>query len=240
MSPIAAAGDDADDADDSNGNMTVDFGFVQSVSIGSAVWEDANGNGVQDAGEALLTEGMVTLLDGAGNPATDISGAVVGPVDLATTGGTYFFDNLPEGDYIVQVSDLAAGYEPTVAQTTTDDSGANELDSNIASDDGAGTYQSAPINLTFGDEAVESTVDGIAGDGDDADSSTDNAGDMTVDFGVVRPVSIGSAVWQDANGDGIQDAGEPLIDEGLVTLIDASTGLPATDIDGAPIAPIDL
>jgi len=48
---------------------------------------------------------------------------------------------------------------------------------------------------------------------------------MTVDFGFIAPVSIGSFIWQDVNGDGIQDASEPGISGVLVDLlVDDGTG----------------
>ena len=43
------SGGDQDDADDANGNMTVDFGFLPELSIGSTVFADNNDNGIQDA-----------------------------------------------------------------------------------------------------------------------------------------------------------------------------------------------
>jgi len=65
--------------------------------------------------------------------ATDLTGAAVGSV---TTGsdGLYEFDNLPPGDYRVQVTP-PAGFEETPTQDTADNSdtaAADELDSNIA------------------------------------------------------------------------------------------------------------
>ena len=105
--------DDADNGDDNNGNMTVDFGFFPSVSIGSIVWNDTNRDGLQTAGEPGIAGASVTLLDGSGNP--------VAGVPSQTTGadGLYYFDNLPEGDYQVQVL-MPAGYTPTINQQTAD------------------------------------------------------------------------------------------------------------------------
>ena len=42
------SGGDQDDALDSNGNMTLDFGFAPLVSVGSTVFVDNNDNGVFD------------------------------------------------------------------------------------------------------------------------------------------------------------------------------------------------
>ena len=151
------------------------------------------------------------LLNSDGTVATGLNGAAIAPIDLSVTGGTYLFDNLAEGEYIVEVTP-PTGFDQTPTQTTVDDSGANELDSNIAVEQTPGVFRSPVIELTFGAEVTETEGDGLANDGDDADNAVDTAGDMTVDFGFVRPVSIGSVVWQDLDGDGIQDAGEILID----------------------------
>ena len=46
--------------------------------------------------------------------------------------------------------------------------------------------------------------------------------DLTVDAGVYRSASLGNFVWEDLDGDGIQDPGEPGIDGVIVELKDAS------------------
>ena len=46
------SGGDQDDDLDSNGNMTLDFGFAPLVSVGSTVFVDNNDNGMQDADDA--------------------------------------------------------------------------------------------------------------------------------------------------------------------------------------------
>ncbi|MBX2835269.1 MAG: carboxypeptidase regulatory-like domain-containing protein, partial [Gammaproteobacteria bacterium] len=204
-----AAGDTqdgvADDPFDLSGNMTIDFGFVAPLSMGSYVWEDANGDGVQDPTEAPIPGAMVTLFvdDGTGTfvPATDISGAAVA---TQTTGadGLYHFTNLPSGDYRVQVTP-PAGYEPTPIQDVADNSdttAADESDSNIntaATGLSAGTYESGTFTLSTGGEPSES--DAAAGDAQDGVDPSDSNGNMTVDFGFIAPVSVGSYVWEDAD-----------------------------------------
>jgi len=102
-SDILVAGDDADDVSDADGNATIDFGFIAPLSVGSLVWEDLNGDGVQDSNEPPIAGVFVELFisDGAGGlvAATDLNG---NPVS-ATTGpdGLYEFDNLPQGTYVI-------------------------------------------------------------------------------------------------------------------------------------------
>ncbi|MEM9291362.1 MAG: SdrD B-like domain-containing protein [Acidobacteriota bacterium] len=86
--------------------LDADFGYIGTASIGDRVWNDDNGDGVQDAGETGIDGLTVTLLDAGGSP-----------VAVTTTGpdGFYSFNNLAGGDYTVTVdaSPLAAGTVPT-------------------------------------------------------------------------------------------------------------------------------
>ena len=208
-------------------NHTFDFGFFSSVSIGSIVWNDTNRDGLQTAGEPGIAGASVTLLDGSGNP--------VAGVPSQTTGadGLYYFDNLPEGDYQVQVL-MPAGYTPTINQQTADNNDL-ENDLNIASTVG-NTHTSGTFTLSNNGEpnGVDSNIVGS----DDADNGDDNNGNMTVDFGFFPSVSIGSIVWNDTNRDGLQTAGEPGIAGASVTLLDGSgnpvAGVPSqtTGADG--------
>ena len=229
---IFANGDpDQDGNPDPDGNMTVDFGFIRPVSLGSLVWQDSNGNGVQDAGEPGIENATVHLLDSAGNPVTDVNGD---PVADVTTGadGVYHFTNLVPGDYIVQVTP-PAGWLPTspqVVDPNTDDN----TDSNIASEPNPGVFQSGVITLEPGTEPVDET---FADGSPDQDGNPDSDGNMTLDFGFVQPVSLGSLVWFDENVNGIQDAGEPGIENATVTLLD-SAGNPVNDMDGNPVASV--
>ncbi|MCA9926752.1 MAG: hypothetical protein KC421_30500, partial [Anaerolineales bacterium] len=229
------AGDAQDDAGDANGNMTVDFGFFQPLSLGSFVWIDANGDGLQDVGETGIENATVALLvyDGisAYVPAVDVDGVLV---SAQSTGldGLYQFENLPLGDYRVRVTP-PANYLPSLTQNGSDDDN-SEDDSNIADEPVAGTYESGTFTLTSSGEPVESGSFA----GDDQDDGRDNDGNMTIDFGFIEPLSIGSLVWEDLDGDGVQDGGEPGIGGAAVALLvdnGAGSFVPATDVDGSLI-----
>ena len=79
-------------------NNDVDFGYrepqQQLGAIGDRVWNDLDGDGVQDAGEGGINGLTVTLLDG--------TSSVVG-VSVTAGDGTYGFVDLPAGPYFVQV-----------------------------------------------------------------------------------------------------------------------------------------
>ncbi|HEX4497346.1 MAG TPA: SdrD B-like domain-containing protein, partial [Thermoanaerobaculia bacterium] len=155
----------------------VDFGYRYTGSVGDRVWLDANGNGVQDAGETGLNGVTVQLLDSSNN--------VVG---TATTSGdgNYTFNNLAPGTYTVKVSNLPAGTTETF-----------DLD-------GVASANQATFTLAAGQNRTD------------------------VDFGYRNSGSVGDRVWLDANGNGVQDAGEAGINGVTVQLLNSSATVIAT------------
>ncbi|NND00467.1 MAG: hypothetical protein HKN85_09820, partial [Gammaproteobacteria bacterium] len=68
------------------------FGYIANPGtgiIGDRVWSDANGNGIQDAGEAGIAGVTVELFDGSG---------VSQGTTTTDSDGDYFFTNVPFGD----------------------------------------------------------------------------------------------------------------------------------------------
>ena len=84
----------------------VDFGYQGSAGLGNRVWQDDDGDGVQDGGEPGLSGVTVQLLD-AGGALVDST--------LTGTDGFYSFDNLAAGTYTVRVvaSSLPGGLGQT-------------------------------------------------------------------------------------------------------------------------------
>ena len=72
---------------------TLDAGIFQPASLGDYVWEDLNGNGIQDDGDTGVEGITVNLKDEAGDV-----------IETTTTGadGSYSFDDLDPGTYSVQ------------------------------------------------------------------------------------------------------------------------------------------
>src|SRR5438128_2741067 len=68
---------------------SIDFGYYKAVTIGDFVWNDANGNGIQNTGEAWIA--------GLSQTFTGRSGSGVSVTDHATTsaGGAYQFKEAP-------------------------------------------------------------------------------------------------------------------------------------------------
>lgn len=224
----AAAG--ASDSSD----LSIDFGFYVPMSLGSVIWQDLNGDGIQndydsnndgtaDSPEPGLAGATVELFltDGI-TPATYADGSSVGSI---TTGadGQYRFENLMPGDYVVRVTP-PANYVPTIGQnadgTPTDPDDNNNADSNGYTHTD-GNIQSYPVTLSYNDEP-------------DDDGDTDKNTNLTVDFGFYQPVSLGNRVWHDVNADGLQGdvADEPGIAGVQVRLLDSEDNPVTADIDG--------
>ena len=159
--------------------VTIDFGYKGTASIGDYVWYDVNGDGVQDAGEPPIVGATVTLLwsgpDGVLNNADDVTFTTT-----TDATGKYLFPSLPVNGptdpYRVTVTPPAAYPAQTYDK------------------DGTGTANNSTLNLAL----TENNVD--------------------QDFGYRGTAQLGNFVWEDLNGNGRQDAGEPGIDSVAVEL----------------------
>ncbi|MGE0877872.1 MAG: SdrD B-like domain-containing protein [Acidimicrobiia bacterium] len=163
-----------------------DFGFtttrVAKVALGNLVWDDTNDNGKVDAGEKGIPGVRVRLFTGP-DCATEVNvgpDGILGTPDDAAGGmitdaeGHYLFRSLDPGDYCVRI-DIPAGYRsssdvPETANPNTD----------IDNDDNGpgksvGSVTSNRVTLTLGGEPTNDT------DGSDSN--------LTVDFGVFKPVA---------------------------------------------------
>ncbi len=151
-------------------NLDQDFGYAGSGSIGDLVWLDINGDGVRDAGEPGLI-GVPVQLTWPGED--EVLGGGDDEVFLANTSaaGAYLFDNLPLGEYQVDV----LGTLPTVATNTHDEDGNNDSSVVVSLGDGVdfdtadfGYQGSASIGDTVwwdmdGDGTVDAGEPGIPG-----------------------------------------------------------------------------
>jgi hypothetical protein len=273
--------------------LTCDFGYSKPASIGDRVWNDFNGNGVQDAGEPGLNNLVINLYDSGGNLVNS---------DTTHDDGNYGFSNLPAGTYTVRIDDtsLPGGLTPTydldgvntpneAAVTVTagqnrtdvdfgyqgnaaigdrvwldrngngvqdpgepgitgvtvqlyDDFGINLITSTVTGTDGhysfshlaEGTYTVKIDPSTLPADATETyDLDGT-GTLNEVDFLSVEAGSTNndVDFGYQTPntatASVGDRVWNDVNGDGVQDANETGLNGVKVSLLDASSNVVAT------------
>ncbi len=160
----------------------IDFGLRGSAELGNLVWEDLNGNGRQDLGEAGI-DGVTVDLFFAGADGVFQGSELVTPFLTTTTagGGNYLFDNLAGGIYTIRFGDS----------------------------DGTTTYVRTVPNSVVADDLTDSDADIATGfTGNDYTLDYDDI-NTTVDAGLYRPVSLGDRVYFDFDGDGVQDTGEP-------------------------------
>jgi len=194
---------------DNNSDLTVDFGFVPaSVSVGDFVWFDTNGDGVQNSGEPGIEGVTVTIETENGDPVTHVSAAAVAS-EVTDANGAYSFDSLP----VLGADDH---YVVRVDATST------ALEGLTPTATGAGT--------SANDSSTETAESG--------DLTVDDDRDATLDFGFVSStVSVGDFVWIDLDRDGLQDSGEPGLDDVTLSLENAD-GDPVTDVFGDDIDPV--
>ena len=149
----------------------IDFGFYQPVTIGDFVWNDTNGNGMQDSGEPGIFGVTLTLAGLTG------TGAIT-QTTTTDASGHYLFTE-PPGTYAVTVDTAnftgTAGYVAIPPRRRSRD-----RQPRIAT-----PVPAAPMPGTF----------------------PGGGSDLTIDFGFYQPITIGNFVWNDTNGNGVQDSG---------------------------------
>lgn len=163
-------------------NETYDFGYLHPSSIGDYVWLDEDGDGVQDAGEAGIPNVTVVL------SGTDHNGNPVSASTVTDANGGYLFGDIPPGSYTVSIdtTTLADGLE---ANPTFDENG-------------IGTPHTSTVILGVNEEYV--TADFGYNWSSTCETGTPGAAGCLTPTG-----AIGDRLWVDADGDGLQDAGEP-------------------------------
>ena len=130
------------------------------------------------------------------------------------------FENIAPGDYVVGVeapddASMTSGNTPTDPDDNMD--GVND---GTQASDGAESF-SQTITLVPGEEP-DDDMETAQGGGQDSDNETN--GNMTVDFGFVPDMSIGSTVYYDTDMDGMHDMGEDGIEGVTVELLADTDG----------------
>ena len=187
-----------------------DFGYVNMAlaDLSDTVWFDADRDGVFDGSETPLAGVTVNLVNARGE---------VIATSITDGAGEFTFADLPDGDYGIVISDLGGVLAGLVPTTTA--SARNVQAVTLAGADVFG------VNFGWVDSGALEGYAGTTDDGDgDVDRHTDTVVDADVlvyDFGYRGSGSIGDRVWLDLNGDGVQDGGEPGINNVTVKLLDS-------------------
>ena len=196
------------------------------------------------------TLGLVLTTVGAGFAVTAIGvlvelvrdGSVIA-TDVTDVAGTYSFENLAAGDYVVRIPQSQPVEVPGVnvnalkGLALTSLGGVTDVDNDSNGSTVTDYYVSHTVTLggsvsTFETESDEE-VNRNGGDDDLGwTGGTDTRSDFTVDFGFFNGLRLGDLVWFDTNDNGVRDAGELPVPGGVpVYLYDE-------DPTGASAAPI--
>lgn len=227
----SAQGDGTNGETDDNSDLTIDFGFYPSLTLGNRVWFDTDDSGTIDPMEAGIANVIVNLYQDSDNNGIpddlDTSGTAGDAGDVLATdttdgGGYYLFNSLPPGSYIVGVD--AANFAPagvlvgTSSSTgvATDPDTTDSNDNGIDTPDPNGHILSATVVLEVDNAPTDETdTSGNVDDGPNfrgINNETDNNSDLTIDFGFIgAPMSIGNRVWFDNGAGGVGVANDGLI-----------------------------
>ncbi|HAQ37096.1 MAG TPA: hypothetical protein DCX89_01165 [Saprospirales bacterium] len=148
-------------------NNSYDAGVYQRGKVGDYVWEDLNGNGLQDAGEPGVFNFKVLL--------KTCNGTLV-QTKYTDQYGYYLFDNIIPGQYLLDFSQNAEPYFTLKNQ-------------------GTNTSIDSDVNQITGQTSCFAVTSGSV--------------NYTIDAGLLKVASVGDFVWEDINGNGIQEDGEP-------------------------------
>ena len=190
------------------------------LTLGNQVWNDKDGDGHRDPNEEGISGITVSLYtDNNGDNKPDGAAIKTTKTDVA---GRYAFTGLPEGRYIASIPVLR-GYLPSPSTRTSQNPNpalntSQEPDNNV-NDDNNAIYKNASVDTMY-THAITLTP----GQEPENNGNTNN----TLDLALCGNGGIGDFVWNDTNGNGIQDAGETGIN-GVVVTITFEDGTTATD-----------
>ena len=191
---------------------------TSNLRLGNQVWNDFDGDGKRDSNEPGIAGAEISLY--TDNDANNLPDGAAIRTTMSDANGNYLFTGLAEGRYIASMP-ILPGYQQSPNTTTGGIVGALQPgccsldpDANINDDNNlvrlvgpnglGGILYTNAITLTAGQEPTT--------DGDDAN------GNLTFDLAQCGTLGIGDFVWNDLNGNGIQDAGEPGINGVLVRI----------------------
>ena len=138
-------------------NTSFDAGVYIAVIVGGVVWDDLNGDGINDAGEPTLGGTGITIVDNENNFMDFVVSDVNGTYSLTLPPGSYYGIIFPPGPEYVLTPQVEGGsdFDPDTMQTDVVTLLSNET--GVGSFD-AGFYQPATINAFVWEDAM---ADGV-------------------------------------------------------------------------------
>jgi protocatechuate 3,4-dioxygenase beta subunit len=247
--------------------------FTFTTTITGDVFNDLNGNGVQEAGEPGLQGWTVQLLDSSSNVVASTLTDANGNYTIANIGaGTYTVQEVPQPGYVQTTPALPGTYnfttsggddilglnfgnsqpggftgtayvdtngngtrdagEPALANWKVDliNSGGTVVATAITGSNGHYTFKNvAPGAYTIAEEVHAGWV--VTQPGAPGTYTLNTVSGTTVgslDFGDFKTISAQGTIFNDVNGNGTQDTGEPGLQGWIVGLRNASGGVVAT------------
>ncbi len=200
------------------------------IEIGNRVWNDADGDGIQDPGEAGIANITVELwFDSDGDGDFSDEGAAISSV-VTDVNGQYLFSSdtarVDAGGVDYGIANLLPGRLYQVRMHLAD------------ADLPGGTEATRRNYLSFSGNSGVRDSDGDSGllvaNYSTVQFLTGGAGNNRhqYDFGVTLPSGLGNFVWFDTDADGVQDVGETGVPGVEVTLYDVGPdGLKGTGDD---------
>ncbi|MFZ1307131.1 MAG: SdrD B-like domain-containing protein, partial [Ferruginibacter sp.] len=203
------------------------------IEIGNRIWNDADGDGIQEPGEAGIAGVTLQLVDAAGNPVdsdpgtagvqatfvtTDATGNwyITSATGTDATGINFGVALLPNTQYRLR---LATGAGDDWDPTLNGGQGGPRAGQQLV---GLGLSKTNKIgngaaDLSDNDAAMVGAIPEVT-------ITTGGYGqnNHSIDFGFKALASLGDKVWRDDNQNGIQDSGEPGISGITVTLFNNS------------------
>lgn len=227
----ANAENGTDGDNDSNTNLSLDFGLAAKVpnrlTLGDRVFRDTNNNGRLDSGESGVAGVTVQLI---GSTATVIRSAVT------DAQGLYQFQELVPGNYQVRVpatnfqaGGALVGFTSSAGAGNAFEGGATPSPNSDADGDDNGITVNT---LGQANGYVESKAIALALNGEPTTDGDGANGNRTLDFGFVPSaagtLSLGGTVWTDANNDGLLGIGEAGLTGVTVQLLDSGGAVART------------
>ena len=214
----------ATDANGCQGSRSYSL-IVLSLNVGNLVWNDANNNGIRDAGENGIANVRVELWSAGTNGVEENGGGddVKMASDVFTdANGNYLFSGLtPGSNYYIRIPVLPPTNAVTSGVPVNLDNGVDN-DNNGLQPGGPGTPVRTPLFAIY-----PGTEPDVAVDGDDANS------DLTMDIGLAPTISVGNLVFKDVDNSGTYDSSIDAPLDGVKLQLFAQGADP---LSGSPIA----